>query len=181
MKTSALVFFTVLLTFGLFSCTKDNPVPPDQQPQINLTLEDVSCTEAWLKLTTANITLPADVVLLRDNFLIETISLSSADTILYVDSLLPNKTYNLSSIIQSHNPPGGEAGQPIKSNDLSITTLDTTSHNFTWQTWTFGGDAGSCTLYNVAIIDTLVSATAISATAQLLFLSRFKRSSVVST
>ena len=159
------MFFTVLLTFGLFSCTKDNPVPPDQQPQINLTLEDVSCTEAWLKLTTANITLPADVVLLRDNFLIETISLSSADTILYVDSLLPNKTYILSSIIQSVN-------RSITSNVLSITTLDTTSHNFTWQTWTFGGDAGSCTL---------VSATAISATAQLLFLSRLKRSSVVST
>jgi len=181
MKTSALVFFTVLLTFGLFSCTKDNPVPPDQQPQISLSLEDFSCTEAWLKLTTSNISLPADVELLKDNILIETINLSSADTILYIDSLIPNKTYNLSSIIQSHNPPGGEAGQPIKSNDLSITTLDTTSHNFTWQTWTFGGDAGSCTLYNVAIIDTLVSATAISATAQLLFLSRFKRSSVVST
>ncbi|HKB87747.1 MAG TPA: hypothetical protein VKD08_16335, partial [Ignavibacteriaceae bacterium] len=31
--------------------------------------------------------------------------------------------------------------------------MDTTSHNFTWQTWTFGGDAGSCTLYDVAIIN----------------------------
>jgi hypothetical protein len=31
--------------------------------------------------------------------------------------------------------------------------MDTTSHNFTWQTWTFGGQAGSCTLYDVAIID----------------------------
>jgi hypothetical protein len=30
----------------LLSCKKDNPVPPDQQPQVNLTLEDVSCTEA---------------------------------------------------------------------------------------------------------------------------------------
>ena len=31
--------------------------------------------------------------------------------------------------------------------------MDTTSHNFTWQTFTFGGQAGSCTLYDVAIID----------------------------
>jgi len=181
MRVFVLVFVLALFSFGLFSCKKGNPVPPDQQPQISLSLEDVSCTEAWLKLTTSNISLPADVELLKDNIFIETINLSSADTILYIDSLLPNKTYNLSSIIQSNNPPAGEAGQTIRSESLPITTLDTTSHNFTWQTWTFGGDAGSCTLYNVAIIDTLVSATAISATAQLLFLSRFKRSSVVST
>jgi hypothetical protein len=31
--------------------------------------------------------------------------------------------------------------------------MDTTSHNFTWQTYTFGGQAGSCTLYDVAIIN----------------------------
>ncbi len=31
--------------------------------------------------------------------------------------------------------------------------MDTTSHNFTWQTWTFGGQAGSCNLYDVVIID----------------------------
>jgi hypothetical protein len=31
--------------------------------------------------------------------------------------------------------------------------MDTTSHNFTWQNWTFGGQAGSCTLYDVAIIN----------------------------
>jgi len=31
--------------------------------------------------------------------------------------------------------------------------MDTTSHNFTFETFTFGGNAGSCTLYDVAIID----------------------------
>ncbi len=146
MRVFVLVSVLALFSFGLFSCKKDNPVPPDQQPQISLSLEDVSCTEAWIKLTTSNVSLPADVELLKDDIHSETIILTSADTILYVDSLLPNKTYNLSSIIQSSN-------QPIKSNDLSITTLDTTSHNFTFQTWTFGGDAGSCTLYDVAIIN----------------------------
>lgn len=33
------------------------------------------------------------------------------------------------------------------------TGQDTTSHNFAWQTWTFGGNAGSCTLKDVAIIN----------------------------
>ena len=31
--------------------------------------------------------------------------------------------------------------------------MDTTSHNYTWQTFTFGGDAGSSSLNDVAIID----------------------------
>ncbi|GAB6283729.1 MAG: hypothetical protein STSR0008_25320 [Ignavibacterium sp.] len=31
--------------------------------------------------------------------------------------------------------------------------MDTTSHNFSFETWTFGGEAGSSVLYDVAIID----------------------------
>ena len=38
-------------------------------------------------------------------------------------------------------------------------TMDTTSHAFTWQSFTFGDGGGSCTLYDVAIInDTLAYA-----------------------
>jgi hypothetical protein len=37
-------------------------------------------------------------------------------------------------------------------NELNVTTLDTTSHNFTFQTWTFG-EHSSSVLYDVAIID----------------------------
>lgn len=40
----------------------------------------------------------------------------------------------------------------IASNKIEAATLDTTSINFTWQTWTFGGQAGSCTLNDVAIV-----------------------------
>ncbi len=129
--------------FLLSSCKKDNnPIPPVAEPKINLTLEDVSCTEAWIKLSTSNLALPASVDLLKDSSFAKTINLTSADTILYVDSLHPNKTYNFSSITQS-----------ITSTPLSVTTMDTTSNNFTWQSWTFGGQAGSCDLYDVAIID----------------------------
>ncbi len=145
MKTSLLVFFAVLLTFVLHSCKKDNLIPPEQQPQLSLTLEDVSCTEVWLKLTTANISLPVNVEILKDDNPVRTITLTSADSILYIDSLLPNKTYSFTSIIQSNT-------QSIK-HSISLATLDTTSHDFTWQSWTFGGDAGGCVLYDVAIID----------------------------
>jgi hypothetical protein len=144
MKIALLSAVLLFSSFMLLSCKKDNPIPPGEQPQISLTLEDASCTEAWIKLTTANISLPAEVALFKDDNAVGTISLTKADTLIYLDSLLPNHTYKYQSVIQS-------AGQ--KSNLLDVTTMDTTSHNFTWQSWTFGGQAGSCTLYDVAIIN----------------------------
>jgi hypothetical protein len=146
MKIILLVSALLLSSFVLFSCKKDNPIPPEDQPQASLTLEDASCTEAWIKLSTVNISLPADVELYKDSSLAERINLATADTVLYVDSLLPNQLYSFHSIIQS-------SYQSISSNKLPLTTMNTTSHNFTWQTWTFGGQAGSCTLYDVAIIN----------------------------
>jgi hypothetical protein len=137
----------IALTFSsliMLSCKKDNPIPPEEQPQLSLALEDTSCTEAWLKLTTTNINLPAEVTLMQDDSITQTINLTSADTMLYVDSLLPNHTYKFHTAIQSYN---------LSSDSLNVTTMDTTSHNFTFQTWTFGGQAGSCILYDVAIID----------------------------
>ena len=143
MKGSIFVCTLLFTSLIMFSCKKDNPIPPDELPKINLTLEDTSCTEAWIKLTTVNISLPAELTLKQDDSVAQTISLSSADTLLYVDSLLPNTNYKYqASSIQYQ----------VSSNLLSVTTMDTTSHNFTWQTWTFGGQAGSCTLYDVAII-----------------------------
>jgi hypothetical protein len=38
-----------------------------------------------------------------------------------------------------------------RSNELSVTTMDTTSHNFTFTTWKFG-TIGSSVLYDVAIV-----------------------------
>ena len=127
--SAALMIISSLI---LCSCKKDNPIPPGDQPQLNLTLEDTSCTEAWIKLSAANISLPAEVILRQDDSLTQVISLNSADTLLYINSLLPNHTYNFQSTIQANNQ---------TSNPLSVTTMDTTSHNFTFETFTFGGTA----------------------------------------
>ncbi len=148
MKIFLLSSLILLSTLLISSCKKDNPpiAPPEEQPQVNLTLEDVSCTEAWIKLKSSNISLPAEISLKQDDSTVQYINLSSPDTLLYIDSLLPNKTYRFTSIIHSSN-------QSITSDVLPVSTMDTTSHNFTWQSWTFGGQAGSCTLYDVTIID----------------------------
>ena len=144
---AAVFIFSSLI---LLSCKKDNPVKPKEQPQaiINLSVEDVSCTEAWIKLSTSNISLPADVQIIKDSNLTRTISLTGADTILYIDSLSPKQTYSFHTILQPYNHTG-----EITSNSVSVTTMDTTSHKFTWQTYTCGGQAGSCVLNDIAIID----------------------------
>ena len=140
-KKVSLIFFLLLLCTA--SCNTVD-TPPDKTV-LTLTLEDVSCTEAWITLISNNLQLPATINLLKDNNITKTINLQKADTLLYIDSLLPNQTYNFRAISQSAN-------QSIRSNEIAAATLDTTSHNFTWQTFTFGGTAGSSTLYDVAII-----------------------------
>jgi len=132
---------TIVLVVLVLSCNTTEPPPVEKM--ISLSLEDVSSIEAWIKLTATNLKQPATVTLKQNNTVTQDIVLSYADTVIYIDSLLPNTTYNFqASSIQS----------PVSSNQLQVTTMDTTSHNFTWQTWTFG-EHSSSVLYDVAIID----------------------------
>ncbi len=139
-----------ILPFLFATCNSLEP-PPEDEPTLNLTLEDASCIEAWIKLTTTNVQLPIAITLKQSatggDQIIKTINLNKTDTLLYIDSLLPNQTYSFQASIQPSNNTG-----EVKSNVLSVTTLDTTSHDFTWQTWTFGEHSHS-RLNDVAIID----------------------------
>lgn len=132
--------FLLLILISITRCNTTEP-PPDGQA-ITLELEDVSCTEAWITLTTTNLQLPTNITLLRDNVTQNNI-LCYGDTLLYIDSLLPNKSFQYQVSSNQYQ---------VSSNELSVTTMDTTSHNFTWQTWTFG-EHSSSVLYDVAIID----------------------------
>jgi hypothetical protein len=141
------IFGLIVISLGLLLKACNTTEPPEGQG-INLKLEDVSCTEAWITLTTTNLPLPTTVTLNQTNPYGDTksqiLNLDTQDSLLYIDSLLPNRTY---SFITSHS---GLTG--ISSNELSVITLDTTSHAFTWQTWTFGEHDASF-LWDVAIID----------------------------
>ena len=136
------IIYLITLTIFVSAVSCDTNEPP-LNTSITLMLEEVSCTEAWIELTTTNLSLPTTLTLKQNNQTRATINLVKADTLLYIDSLLPNQMYNFQSFVQSINQ---------SSNELSITTLDTTSHNITWQTWTFGEHDASF-LWDVAIID----------------------------
>ncbi|MEP0861460.1 MAG: glucosyl transferase, partial [Ignavibacterium sp.] len=151
---------TLIIQLLLFATSCKQTTEPKLEAELKLELEDASCTEAWIKLTTTNLQLPATINLLQDGNLSETINLLGADTVLYVDSLLPNQTYKFQASIQLYLPKAGiqpfnHSGLPAEgrhsSNELTVTTMDTTSHNFTWQSWEFGQHSSS-TLYDVAII-----------------------------
>jgi hypothetical protein len=143
MKT-IIIFFSVVIAFGFVSC--DTTEPP-LNSSITLKLEEVSCTETWIEFTTTNLLLPATITLKQTNSNGDTkfqiLNLNTKDSLLYIDSLLPNKNYKY--LVSSNE-------YQALSNELTINTLDTTSHNFTWQTWTFGEHDASF-LWDVAIID----------------------------
>jgi len=144
------ILFTILkltLIFGLLlNSVSCNTTEPPSNAALQLTLEDVSCTEAWLQLTTNNIQLPANINLLVNNNVTQTISLNTKDSLLYIENLLPNQSYKFKVAINTTNNP------PPTTNELTTQTMDTTSHNFTWQTFTFGQHSSSA-LYDVAIIN----------------------------
>lgn len=159
MKKNISFLFFLILNLNLYLLvpmgnllTGCSTTDPKLEPELLLKLEDVSSTEAWLQLTTNNIQLPATINLLKNNTVAQTFSLSTQDSLLYIDSLLPNQSYSFQvSSIQHPASPGGTGS--ISSNKLSVTTMDTTSHNFTWQTFEFGIQTNVSRLFDVAIIN----------------------------
>jgi hypothetical protein len=131
--------FLIIAVAAVLTC---NTIDPPLALELKLELEDVSCTEAWITLTINNVQLPAEVVLYKNNTAQNNI-LCYGDTLLYIDSLLPNQTYKFHTTIQSSSH---------TSNEISVTTMDTTSHNFSWQVFEFG-DVGNCVFFDAAIIN----------------------------
>ena len=148
MKTLFNFIFILFTSLALLSCgTTDPQIPVEAKPTLTLAPEDTSCTEVWVRLTTNDLTLPAELTLKQYNPTGDSISqillLNTQDTLLYIDSLLPNQTYKLQVSSVKYQ---------VESKKLSITTMDTTSHNFTFTTWTFGEHSSSI-LNDVAIIN----------------------------
>jgi drug/metabolite transporter superfamily protein YnfA len=142
------LFLIVCLLPIILSCNSPTQPPPPVSGLITLSLTDVSCTEAWIELKTNGVTSPVNVNLLANNSLIAQLNnLSHSDTTIYIDSLLPNKSYQFQAQFN-------QGLSTLSSNKLAVQTLDTTSNNYTWQTYTFGDpNAGSSHLSDLAIID----------------------------
>jgi hypothetical protein len=136
---SALV---LVVLFLLLSCNESYDY---SQASLGLGLKDYSCTEAWIEVQIGSNDKTANIYIKKNGEIIQTVNVGQSSTLYYFDSLLPNTNYTFDAVTY-------EDGKEVKSNPVTFKTLDTTSHNFTWQTFTFGQHSSS-TLYDVAIIN----------------------------
>jgi hypothetical protein len=146
-RKGGLIILILFLLVSSHGCKSPNePEGGGKGSPGKLTSEDVSCTEAWLKINAGSLRLPSEVTISRDGNPVARFNLSLKDTTIYDDSLQPGKDYTYQV----------EFSSGMKES-LSIRTMDTTSHDFSWQIFRLG-DYGTW-IRDVAIInDTLIYA-----------------------
>ena len=135
-----------LISFLLIGCP-DSGVQPVTNPLL-LSIEDVTCTEAYLKLSLAEGETQRTLTLKRDDSTIAVITMTGNDSLFIDEGLLPKRiyTYTLTASLWSST--------------AQTTTMDTTDDSFGWQMDTLGNSiTNQSVLYDVAIInDTLAYA-----------------------
>jgi len=142
MKIFFPIAFFVSLIFLFNSCHTEVVFPG---PSLGLGLRAYSCTEVWIEIQVGNNDKTANIYLKKDGQTIQIINMGQSDSVIYFDDLLPNTSYQFDALTYVD-------GKELNSNPIIFTTLDTTSHNLTWQTISFGKHNLS-TLYDVAIIN----------------------------
>ncbi|RME61309.1 glucosyl transferase, partial [Candidatus Parcubacteria bacterium] len=70
-----------------------------------------------------------------------------AETTVVDTGLLPAHSYSYAARLEK------DGQTAARSNSVQLTTMDTTSHDFSWEIYEFGGQHGSSVLYDVAIVD----------------------------
>lgn len=151
MKNVLLV--AVVFQFTILSCCKDEPTKPTEYALFSVQAEDVSCTEVYLKVHLGAGYNTRTVKIMRDTVIVMNRMMSETDLMVIDTNLSPNRTYSYTA----HLLDGMNVVETVT--PFSAHTMDTTSHNFTFQTFTLGDGSGSSCLYDVAIInDTLAYA-----------------------
>jgi hypothetical protein len=163
MKIKTFITLTIIFLLLSFSC-KETPPEPGNGSKGNgmLIVEDVGVTDAVLRLRVPGGLMNRVITLRRQNTKQQndtatifhsqlTTHRSPTDTLIIDESLLPKQSYRYALTLEN-------IFNLKERSYADIVTLDTTSHNFTWQIDTLG-DGNSSVLYDVAIInDTCVYA-----------------------
>ena len=143
-RNSAFVTVALLLSFGL-SC-HDNGTGPNTS-DVQLSAEDVAVTEVWLRVQlAAGLQRPGVLTLMRNDSVISAIARPPTDTVLFDGELLPKHGY-------TYHAKFYDGLHTVVSEPLPVTTMDTTSHNFTWEIDTLSDAGTSSYLRDVFIID----------------------------
>ena len=130
-----------VLGAGSFSC---NLFGPKHSSNGDLTLEDVACVKTWLKISFG--ATGGDYELKRDGSVVLTGSYAG-DTVVVDTTVEPSRSYRYEAELISD----GKVLQT--SSPLEVTTLDTTSSEYTFRTWEIGGIVPGSYLNDVTIIN----------------------------
>jgi hypothetical protein len=137
------------IALGGFSCnTTEPPSPSPPEPGRTISLEAVyvGVTEAWLRLSIPDSISERNFTLIRNSEAVFTASLMTSDTVVLDEGLVPNQTYMYRAYRLENT-------SVVDTSDvLSLTTIDTTSHEIDWIV-DFLGDGSGSILHDVAIID----------------------------
>ncbi|MCK5033123.1 MAG: hypothetical protein KAS18_05795, partial [Calditrichia bacterium] len=85
--------FSFIIFHSFPGCKKDLTPVENTQPEIQLTVEDVGVTEAWLRLKIQNPSSKSQVTITRNDSTIQSriTGPSALDTLIYDSELLPNQ------------------------------------------------------------------------------------------
>jgi hypothetical protein len=138
----------IVVIFALFTCFSchNNPTGPSQ-PELAISADYVGVTDAALRLHIIYMLSTDKFQLREDTALIASGRIPLTDTVIYVDNLLPYRSYYfyLAKLDSAGAVEGGTT--------LTFTTMDTTSNNFTWHFDTLAGQGGSSVFSDVVILD----------------------------
>ena len=130
--------------FILTSCERStSPLLP---ASLHFSAEYVAVTEADLRLQTDKLPENAVLEIRRGDSLIFRGALQTADTTVTDTALLPAHDYSYTATLFKNGKPAAYS-QPMQ-----ITTMDTTSHDFTWEITQIPSPYGSGELRDVAIV-----------------------------
>jgi len=128
-----IVHFLLVIILIVFCTCNENSTKPPPEPEITLSLsEEPRLTEIRLKIELKNITLPAQIELTRNSDSIITIQMIEEDSIIQDKGLRPETNYNYRSYLLSNGM------RTDSSNLFETSTMDTTTHNYTWTTYNIG-------------------------------------------
>ncbi len=113
---------------------------------VTLSVVNVDLMEINLKVETKNINLPSLLRILRDNTPVKVTNIDTSETLVTIDSLQPGKTYNFQAALY-------DSEKEILSNVVTVSTLDTTTQNFTFEILEFGDGFESSYFNDVWVFD----------------------------
>src|SRR5512140_1966496 len=133
MKPLTPLIFCLALIVGFaapFGGCKDDTIQPPPTTVPVLSLLDKNCTEAWINVKASLLPAASGINTLsvtQGNRRLLSLSLPHPDTVPYISSLLPSRSYGIRSERQYSG-----ISYTDSSEHFTFTPLDTTSHNFTW-------------------------------------------------